>query len=178
MKKEIVKKLLVEFYIAYHNEHYTEAILLLNAILLNEEEDDFWTYSRLSSCYYELKDYEKALFHAKKAYHLNPDSPLVLWDYAGVLIMLKKERKAIALLRRIQNMSDDLRNHGFKDPDMRWMQTLKNDANFLIGKAYYIISEDTLAKDFLLNYLAHLNKGLKSIYAEEDALVYLKKMDS
>jgi tetratricopeptide (TPR) repeat protein len=37
----------------------------------------------LSSCYYELRDYKKALSYAKKAYKLNPNSPLVLWDYTG-----------------------------------------------------------------------------------------------
>ncbi|WP_316839153.1 tetratricopeptide repeat protein [Pedobacter gandavensis] len=178
MEKETIKELLTKFYIEYHNGKYKEAIQLLNDILLKEDGDDFWIYSRLSSCYYELRDYEKALFYAKKAYKLNPESPLVLWDYAGVLIMLKKENKAIELLKRIQNMSDDLTNQGFMDPDIKWMQSLKNDANFLIGKAYYIICEDAKAKDFLSNYLSNQDKGMKSIYAKEEALLYLNKIDA
>ncbi|SHE85585.1 tetratricopeptide repeat protein [Pedobacter caeni] len=176
MEKETVKKLLSKFYIEYHNSNYKEAVLLLNGILLKEEEEDFWIYSRLSSCHYELKDYEMALFYAKKAYKLNPDSPLVLWDYAGVLIMLKKERNAIELLKRIQNMSNDLTEHGFMDPDVKWMKSLKNDANFLIGKAYYLICEDALSKIFLSNYLSNRESALKSIYTREDALLYLEKV--
>lgn len=175
--KEAVKDLHNKFYIEYHNRNFNEAIIILNDILIKEKKGTFWVYSRLSSCYYELIDYEKALFYAKKAYELNPNSPLVLWDYAGVLIMIKKEKKAIELLKRIQYMSDDLTMHGFVDPDVKWMQSLKNDANFLIGKAYYTICEDVLAKDFLLKYLSNRKQGAKSIYIMEKALSYLKKID-
>lgn len=58
------------------------------------------------------------------------------------------------------------------------MKSLKNDANFLIGKASYTTCEDILAKNFLANYLSNLDRGMKkSIYSKEDALLYLKKMD-
>lgn len=174
---ETVKKFLTKFYIQYHSGNYKEAILLLHDILLREEEEDFWIYSRLSSCYYELRDYENALSYAKKAYKINPNSPLVLWDYAGVLIMLKEEKKAIGLLKCIQNMSDNLTKHGFKDPDIKWMRSLKNDANFLIGKAYYLICEDVLSVAFLSNYLSNMENNIKSIYTKEDALLYLNKME-
>lgn len=96
MKKENSDELLDEFYLAYRNRKYNEAILSLKDIIQEERKDSFWLYSTLSSCYYELKDYKKALLYAKKAYKLKPNSPLVLWDYASVLIMLKKEKKGIA----------------------------------------------------------------------------------
>lgn len=177
MKKEIIKELLDKFYLEYHNGNFKEAIMLLNEILFKEGKGSFWIYSRLSSCYYELMDYDTALFYAKKAYRLNPHSPLVLWDYAGALIMLKKEKKAIELLKRIQDMSDDLTIYGFTDSDTKWMASLKNDANFLIGKAYYTICEDTLAKNFLSDYLANKKKGMKSLYNKKKALLYLKEID-
>lgn len=176
MEKETVEELLDKFYVEYHNENFNEAIILLNNILLKEGKGSFWIYSRLSSCYYELMDYDKALFYAKKAYRLNPNSPLVLWDYAGALTMLKKEKKAIELLKRIQNMSDDLTIYGFTDSDIKWMQSLKNDANFLIGKAYYTICEDILAEEFLSNYLSNKKRGMKSIYTKKKALQYLKEI--
>lgn len=177
MKKEIIKELLDKFYIEYHDRNFNEAISLLNDILFNEGKGSFWIYSRLSSCYYELMDYDMALFYVKKAYRLNSESPLVLWDYAGALIMLKKEKKAIELLKRIQHMSDDLTIYGFTDADIKWMQSLKNDANFLIGKAYYTICEDVLAKEFLSNYLSNKKKGIKSIFTKKKALSYLKEIN-
>lgn len=170
-------KLLDKFYEEYHHRNYEKAIELLKKVWIIEVKGSFWLYSRLSSCYYELRDYDTALVYAKKAYKLKPNSPLVLWDYAGVLIMLKKEKRGIKLLQRIQSMDDDLRNYGFADADIKWMQSLKNDANFLIGKAYYIIYEDSLAKDFLLKHLSGREAGRKSIYSKNKALSYLKKLD-
>lgn len=178
MKKENSDKLLDEFYLAYRNGNYNEAISLLKAILLKETKGSFWLYSRLSSCYYELKYYKTALSYAKKAYKLNPYSPLVLWDYASVLIMLKKEKKAIELLMLIQDMDEDLTVYGFTESDTGWMRSIKNDANFLIGKAYYTICEDQLAKEFLLKHLSNRKRGRKSIYPKKLILKYLKKIDS
>ena len=75
MKKENSDELLDEFYLAYRNRKYNEAILSLKDIIQEERKGSFWLYSTLSSCYYELKDYKKALFYAKKAYKLKPNSP-------------------------------------------------------------------------------------------------------
>ncbi|MDB5157709.1 MAG: Tetratricopeptide repeat-containing protein [Mucilaginibacter sp.] len=171
------EKLLDRFYVEYHNENYSDAIELLKVVQQHEKRNSFWIYSRLSSCYYELRNYDTALSYAEKAYKLMPKSPLVLWDYAGALIMLKKERKAIKLLSRLQAMDDDLTLYGFNMPEKKWMQSLKLDSNFLIGKAYYIIREDQLAKDYFARYLAQRKKELKTIYKKKDALDYLKKME-
>ena len=172
-----IDDLLDKFYIAYHNKDFEKAIHLLDELLLQEGQASFWIYSRKSSCYYELKDYKTAVLYAKKAYKLQPNSPLVLWDYAGPLIMLKKEKKAIELLMRIQDMEEDLTQYGFSIPDIKWMRSIKNDANFLIGKAYYTICEDNLAKEFLLKHLSNRGRGKKSIYQKKLILKYLKKID-
>ena len=177
MKNEI-KELLRHFNSEYRDGAFEKAIHLLKAIISLGKKGDFWTYSRLSSCYYELKDYHTALTYAKKAYKLNPTSPLVLWDYAGALIMLEKESRAIKLLRRIQEMSDDLRDHGFNNSDIKWMQSLKNDANFLIGKSYYTIHKDSLAKKSFEQYITNRRAGTKSIYSIPKAKSYLKKLNS
>lgn len=176
MMKDSIDQLLDRFYIEYHNGSFEQAIIILKNILLIEGNGSFWIYSRLSSCYYEIMKYDIALRYAKKAYRLNPNSPLVLWDYAGPLIMLKKEQKAIQLLKRIQNMSDDLTLYGFTDSDITWMQSIKNDSNFLIGKAYYTICEDVQAKYYISKYLYNVDCGLKSIYTKEKAKLLLKKI--
>lgn len=178
MKIQDPEKLLDKFYKEYNNNNYKQAIKWLNEFIDLERKVSFWDYSRLSSCYYELQDYETALLYAKRAYSLKPKSPLVLWDYAGVLIMVKKEKKAIKLLQRIQNMEDDLTVYGFADPDKKWMRSLKNDANFLIGKAYYLICEDQLAKHSFQKHLSQRGKGLKSIYSKKQGVDYIKKIES
>jgi len=47
----------------------------------------------------------------------------------------------------------------------------------LIGKAYYTICEDVLAKKFLVEHLSHRAKGKKSIYSKRLVLKYLKKLE-
>jgi len=172
------EKLLDSFYIAYNNKNYVEAIESLQVIIISQKKKSFWIYSRLSSCYYELKNYENALNYAKMAYKLEPKSPLVLWDYAGVLIMVKKEKRAIKLLVKIQEMNNDLTEYGFEKSEIRWMQSLKIDANFLIGKAYYMICEDNLAQEYFRKYLLERSKNRKSIYTKKMALEYLKKINN
>lgn len=176
MESEKNNELIDEFYVEYGNRNYKEAIALLKAIIQEERKGSFWLYSTLSSCYYELRDYDTALSYAKKAYKLKPNSPLVLWDYASVLIMLKKEERGIKLLQRIQDMDEDLTLYGFPAPNIGWMRSLKNDANFLIGKAYYTICEDDLAKQFLLEHLSNRGRGRESIYPKKLVLKYLKKI--
>ncbi len=175
MKTTAADELHEKFYDAYHHENYTEAIVLLQSIAQQESRPSFWINSRLSSCYYELRDYAKAVEYGKRAYKLQPKSPLVLWDYAGALIMAQQEKKGIRLLLRLQSMDDDLTLYGFADADCKWMQSLKRDANYLIGHAYYIIMKDDLAKQHFQQYVAQRKKGLRTIYSKKKALKYLKK---
>ena len=177
METKDIDILLKKSYEEYNNGNYGETIQLLKTIMHEEKKVSFWYYSRLSSCYYELKDYENALGYAKIAYKMKPKSPLVLWDYAGVLIMVKKEKRAIELLKRIQEMEDDFTVYKFEKSLIKWMQSIKNDANFQIGHAYYIIREDRLAKDYYLKHLSQRKKGLKSIYSKKQVLSYLKKLN-
>jgi len=62
-------------YKSYHEQNYHAAINILESIRKKEKKPSFWILSRLSSCYYELKEYEKALEFAKMAYKENKRSP-------------------------------------------------------------------------------------------------------
>ncbi|MES2809826.1 MAG: hypothetical protein V4619_14445 [Bacteroidota bacterium] len=165
-----------KFYIEYENKNYSKAKDLLLFIINQDNRKSFWVYSRLSSCYYELREYDKALKYATLAYRLQPKSPIVLWDYAGVLIAVKKERRAIKLLFKIQEMQDDLTIYGFSHPQKNWMRAIKNDCNFLIAKAYYIICEDELAKEYFNKYL--LSRSKETIYTKKQVLTYLKTIEN
>jgi len=107
-----------------------------------------------------------------------PKSPVVMWDYTVVLIMVKKEKRAIQLLLRIQKMEDDLTIYGFPSKNIKWMRSVKIDSNFLLGKAYFSICEDQLAKEYFLKYLSSRKKGLDTIYSKRQVLTYLKKLEA
>jgi len=178
MKALNSEKLLVDFYDMYNSGAYKMAIPLIETLLESDKKRSFWYYSRLSSCYYELQDYQKALEYAGIAYKKQAKSPIVLWDYANVLIVTKKERKAIRLLLKLQQLPDDFTVFKFETPQIKWMQSLKNDANFLLGRAFFIVRDDHLAKEYFTKYLLARKRGLKTIYTKKQVLVYLQKIES
>jgi len=63
--------------------------------------DDHWLLTRLGLTYYEEHNYKKALFYETQALRLAPKCPLVLWDYAGTLEMLGRDKEAIAIYRKL-----------------------------------------------------------------------------
>ena len=68
---------------------------------LEGDPQNHWLLTRLGLTYYEERDYEKALETVKQAYAIAPKCPLVLWDYAGTLQMLRRHKEAMKLFRRI-----------------------------------------------------------------------------
>ena len=105
MKKRRKEDSFTEYYSYYKNENWEVAKKILKKLVKNEP-DSFWLWTSLSSVTYELRDYKKALKYSRKAYKLNSESPLVLWDYAGVLYMLEKHKKAIKMWKGILNYGE------------------------------------------------------------------------
>jgi len=68
---------------------------------LKAEPHHHWLLTRLSSEYYEQRQYALALKYAEKAFTEAPSCPLVLWDYAGALQMLGRHYEALDLYARI-----------------------------------------------------------------------------
>ena len=68
---------------------------------LRKEPDSHWLLTRLALTYYEEFQYETALALEEKALALAPKCPLVLWDYAGSLEMLGREREALKVYQRL-----------------------------------------------------------------------------
>ncbi len=68
---------------------------------LKKDPNDHWLLTRLALTYYEVKKYSRALEYEEKALELAPKCPLVLWDYAGTLQMLDRDKEAVAIYSRI-----------------------------------------------------------------------------
>lgn len=65
------------------------------------DPDCHWLLTRLSTTFYERRQYGRALHYAERALRLAPRCPLVLWDYAGSLDMLGQKDEAIVVFRRL-----------------------------------------------------------------------------
>ena len=95
---------LIQVYRAIENaikrEDWRRARRLVQAAL-RQQPDCHWLITRLGLTYYEEHDYRRALAIEKRAYDIAPRCPLVLWDLAGTLDMLRRHRDAAAIYRRL-----------------------------------------------------------------------------
>src|SRR5687768_1235920 len=81
-------------------EDWKAARKLIHAAL-RKEPDSHWLLTRLGLTHYEERNYRKALLYDTQALELAPNCPLVLWDYAGTLDMLGRNKEAIAIYRKL-----------------------------------------------------------------------------
>ena len=142
--------------------------------LIRRDSPSPWLYTSLSSCYYELREYKKALYYSEKAYKMNRRDPLILWDYAGTLIMLNREIHAIALLKKITGSS--VHEIGFVNTTegKRWAESILNDSYYKIGIAYHRLQKLVLAEKYFRKHLFGRKSGLPSLYSKKEAEFYLK----
>lgn len=159
------------------NKDWQNALLeLLN--FLEEESNSFWFNTSLSSIYYELREYDTALLYAEKAYKLNPKSPLVMWDYAVVLLMVDKKQKAIKLWKRILSLEENEIAFNLTSEGLKWARALRNDCYYRIGQAYYYLGQDKLANEYIQTHLSHRKKGQMSIYTKKEVIKFLNKISN
>src|ERR1700722_16479923 len=84
----------------FEAENWTGARKVIKS-QLKEAPNDHWLLTRLSTTYYEERDYKEALRWAKRAHEIVPDCPLVLWDLAGAYDMGGMPSEAIKYYERI-----------------------------------------------------------------------------
>lgn len=170
------QKKLNKYYYHFNMKNWLAA---RNILLSLEKEGNkgYWIYTCISACTYELRDYKNALKYSKIAYKINPKSPLVLWDYAGVLIMLNREKDAIKFYKLI--LSKTLEDIGKVQTTegIRWAKSLLNNCRFKMGIAYFRIYKDKLAKRYFLEHLKNRKRGLPSLFSKNDVNRYLKRLN-
>ena len=83
-----------------NSEQWGDARALILEKLVTESQSH-WLWTRLSLTYYEQYDYETALEYFKIARKLASKCPLVLWDYAGALDMLRQLKLALRTYQKL-----------------------------------------------------------------------------
>jgi tetratricopeptide (TPR) repeat protein len=131
---------------------------------LRKTPNDAWLLTRLSTTYYEERNYKKALQISRKAYHKAPNDSLVIWDYAGCLDMLGRKKLAIFMYTKILKMK-------FKDVAIegkRWGLELLNDCKYRVGLCYADIGNRKKASFWLIEHIKGRKTGIRSIYKLRD----------
>ena len=165
--------LLNKYYSLFNNREWEKAEKILLKLLENEP-DNFWLLTSISSLKYEMKKYEESREYSVLAYKLNPNSPLVLWDYAGVLFMLDEEEIAIEHLTKIIDMGEIKVAFEETTEGLKWAKSIINDSYFKIGQAHFYLNNLDKAKTFILIHLNNRKRGLKSLFKKIYVLNLLK----
>ncbi len=138
--------------------------------LLNREPDHHLWLTILSSVYYELRDYKTALKYSIQALKIEPHCPLVLWDYAGALDMLGREKEAIKIWKRLLARGEENIAYGVCGEGLRWSRSLLNDCRYRIAVAYLRLGKEKLASRYFSAHLENRKRGLYSLYSKKELL--------
>jgi tetratricopeptide (TPR) repeat protein len=163
---------------------WVDARRLIEA-MLRDRPDDHWLLARLATTFYEMGDYEKALDLADRAVEIAPNCPLVLWDRAGALDMLGREREALpiyaGLVRR--GLEVLMRDHGLASiaedecfEGEEWMISLMTDCVYRIACVMEDLGAGKKAAPLYRAFLRMMDLGAPSIYTREEAAARLQKL--
>lgn len=136
---------------------------------LKLEPYSHWLYTRLSSLYYEKREYEIALKYAILAHEIKPNCPLVLWDYAGALYMVGAYKEAITRWKKIISQGVDNIANGECGEGLQWARSIINDSHYKIANALINLNKYHKAKQHLVIYFDGRKKKSKSIFSLKQA---------
>jgi tetratricopeptide (TPR) repeat protein len=141
---------------------------------LKNDPDNHWLLTRLSTTFYEEGDYATALEWVEKARQQAPTCPLVLWDYAGTLDMLGREREALAIYRALVQRGAKAIAEDECGEGLEWAMGLLTDCVYRAGKCSEDLGDRRRAADLYRFYLSLVDMGAASIYPREEAVTRLR----
>ncbi len=162
----------IDYYL--DQEEWSKARRLISYARKNEPKSH-WLLTRLNSAYLgEHRDLE-ALAASKKAFKLAPHCPLILWDYANVLAILKQHQQAIRIWKKLLARGVDRIAFDECGEGLRWARSLVNDCLYRIGASLGELGKPRLAQCYIQEHLSHRSPGTPSIYSRAFVKRRLKK---
>jgi tetratricopeptide (TPR) repeat protein len=161
---------------AIADEDWSEARALILAALTKAPEDH-WLLARLSTTYYEERDYAKALETIERAHRLKPDCPLVLWDYAGTLSAVGKPREALKLYSRL--IKKGPRAVGAMKPcgeGTEWALSLLTDCIYRSGVCWEQLGKTDAALRWYHAFIQLRTEWTGGIHTADDARRHVERL--
>lgn len=134
-----------------------------------------WLLARLSSTYYEQRQYRRALTIAKRAVALKRQCPLALWDLAGALEAVGRQSEAMMIWKRLLARGTKRLAYGPCGEGLAWAGSLVNDCRYSLACAYREQGAVKLAERYLDEHIRHRRRGVRSIYALREVLVQARR---
>jgi tetratricopeptide (TPR) repeat protein len=160
---ENIKEQINKFYQIYKEEKWSQGRTILLE-LLKEYPGDHWLLTRISSTYFEEKNYVKALEYSEQALLVHPRCPLVLWDYAGTLDMLDRNDEALKVYQGLIRRGVSRIAYGECGEGIRWARSLVNDCRYQLGLIYASTGDFRLAGKYIKKHIVNRNRNCPSIY--------------
>lgn len=137
---------------------------------LKADPDNHWLLARLSTTYYEERDYDKAWDLIERAYRLNPDCPLVRWDYAATLDAIGWPAEALKIFGSL--IAKGPRELGGVAPcgeGLEWALSLLSDCIFRAGVCWEHMGKKDIALRWYQAFLKLRDEWSEGIHAREEA---------
>ena len=148
---------------AIESENWSLARKLIRAAL-RTEPDSHWLLTRLSLTYYEERSYQRSLDLSMRALALAPSCPLALWDAAGSLDMLSREREAVSMYRSLIRRGVSQIAFGPCGEGLAWSRGLVADCWYRIAVCYQRVGRRKLSQRAIQQHLAMRGPGCQSAY--------------
>jgi tetratricopeptide (TPR) repeat protein len=131
---------------------------------LKRTPNSHWLLTRLGLTYYEQRQYARALQIEERALRISPGCPLVLWDYAGSLQMLKRHAEAVVIYSRLIRQGARSIAYGECGEGLAWARGLVVDCHYRRGESYRALGRKRAALADLVKHLDGRGPGCRSIY--------------
>ena len=148
---------------AIRRENWKKARQLIQSDL-RLEPNSHWLLSRMALTYYEEHKYKRALTIGLKAYKVQPNCPLVLWDLAGTLDMLGRYREASVIYRRLIRRGVESIAFGDCGEGLAWARGLVADCWYRLARCAKQQRHTAKAVKCYEQHLDLRGSGCRSIY--------------
>lgn len=146
---------------------------------LRHQPNSHWLTTRLALTYCEQHDYKRALSIGQKALKLEPSCPLALWDLAGTLNMLKRNREASIMYRQLIRRGVKSIAFGDCGEGVAWARGLIADCWYRLALCEKQLGRPTRQVIRCYNeHLARRGPGCRSIYSLQDVRKELREYEN
>jgi tetratricopeptide (TPR) repeat protein len=155
----------------FASEEWVKARAVVRRELKKLPAGDFirhWWLARLSTTYYECRDYARALDVIREAVALAPACPLARWDLAGALEMLGRAGEAADVYRRLIGEGASRLGRGECGEGLAWANALVTDCYFRLAKCELALGDARAARRAVDHFFRRVRQGHGGIYPQAD----------
>jgi tetratricopeptide (TPR) repeat protein len=138
--------------------------------------DEYFLHTSLAKAYFNLKLFEKAYNSALTAYNIEPNDPLVIYDYACTLYSLNKYSEAITqwnkiVIQGVQNIINS--EYG---ESVNWAKSIVNDSLFRLALCYIEFGDNHKSINLINEHLKYRQRGVYSDFTKKQVLKKQKEL--